>query len=159
MSHPRFVLDTNSLAVFGNYYPDVFLTFWEQVEALALAGEIVSCREVLKELDRHCNSVHLLTWVHAHPDIFTGPTADEMRFVAEIFKVPHFRQLIGQKQQLRGWPVADPFLIARGASAGACVITEEGWRPNAAKIPNVCDHFGIRHGNVQDFMTELGWKF
>lgn len=159
MTPPLYVFDTNSLTVFGNYYPDIFPTFWEQVEGLLRDGVIVSCREVRKELDRHCDFAHLLAWADAHPDVFASPTNSEMLFVAEIFKVPHFRQLIGQKQQLRGWPVADPFIIARGAGHDACVITEEERKPNAAKIPNVCDHFGVRHGNVQDFMSELGWRF
>ena len=39
-----------------------------------------------------------------------------MEYVAQIFRVPHFRQLIGVKQQLKGSPVADPFLVARGLS-------------------------------------------
>jgi hypothetical protein len=156
---PLYVFDTNSLTVFGNYYPDIFPTFWDQLEELLADGAIVSCREVRKELDRHCNFAHLLAWADAHPDIFASPTTKEMLFVAEIFKVPHFRQLIGQRQQLRGWPVADPFIIARSAGYDACVITEEDLKPNAAKIPNVCDHFGVRHGSVQDFLTELGWRF
>jgi hypothetical protein len=50
-----------------------------------------------------------------------NPTGQEMEHVAEIFKVPHFRQLIGQKQQLKGLPVADPFLVARGAGSAEAI--------------------------------------
>ena len=73
--------------------------------------------------------------------------------------MPHFRQLIGQKQRLKGLPVADPFLVARGALQDASVVTEETLKPNAAKVPNVCEHFGVRSTNVQGFLVEVGWRF
>ena len=126
-----YVLDTNSFRVFGNYYPESFPSFWDEIEKLVADGLLVSCREVAKE----------------------------MEYVAQIFRVPHFRQLIGVKQQLKGSPVADPFLVARGALLGASVVTEETLKPNAAKLPNVCEHFGVRSTNVQGFLVEVGWRF
>jgi hypothetical protein len=67
--------------------------------------------------------------------------------------------MIGVKQQLKGSPVADPFLVARGALLGANFVTEEALKPNAAKLPNVCEHFGVRSTNVQGFLVEVGWRF
>jgi len=154
-----YVFDTNSFRVFGNYYPESFPSFWEQLGVLVTDGRLVSCREVRKELERQSPSAHLNDWVDEHPDLFTEPSGDEMRFVADIFKVKHFRQLIGQKQQLTGAPVADPFLVARGAVLGGRVVTEEALKPNAAKVPNVCSHFGIPCTNVQGFLSELGWRY
>jgi len=60
---------------------------------------------------------------------------------------------------LRGYPVADPFVVARAQSIEACVVTEEASKPNAAKIPNVCDHFGVRFTDVKGFLSEVGWRF
>ncbi|MBK8246690.1 MAG: DUF4411 family protein [Gemmatimonadetes bacterium] len=82
-----------------------------------------------------------------------------MEMVAEIFRVPHFQQLIGEKQRLRGQPVADPFLIARAKALGWSVVTEEVMKPNAAKIPNVCQHFGIPCTDMKGLLTSLGWKY
>ena len=31
--------------------------------------------------------------------------------------------------------------------------------PNAAKIPNVCDHFGIPCVNLEGFMAKEKWEF
>lgn len=154
-----YVLDTNSFRVFGNYYPEIFPSFWEEIERLVTDDRLLSCREVAKELELQSPSVHLNAWVDGHPNLFLDPTGQEMEHVAEIFKVPHFRQLIGQKAQLKGMPVADPFLVARGAILGACVVTEEVLKPNAAKVPNVCEHFGVRSTNVQGFLVEVGWRF
>ncbi len=42
---------------------------------------------------------------------------------------------------------------------GMCVVTEEVRRPNAARIPNVCDHFGIGCINLEQLMEREGWQF
>lgn len=156
---PLYVFDTNSLSVFGNYYPETFSSFWDQLEALVAAGSLVSCWEVLKEIERYSKFEHLNEWVNRNSKLFAKPSGDEMSFVSDIFKIPHFRQLIGRNQQLTGSPVADPFVVARGAILGGCVVTEEAHRPNAAKIPNVCDHFGVSCTDVKGFLAELGWRF
>jgi hypothetical protein len=155
----RYVIDTSSFRVFGNYYPDSFPTFWEHVEELVQHELLVSCSEVRKELEIQSASDHLNDWVAAHPMVFPDPSEPELAFVARIFTVPHFRQLIGEKQRLRGLPVADPFLVAKGGVENCCVVTEEGMKPNAAKIPNVCEHFGVRYMDVRGFLGELGWRF
>ena len=40
-----------------------------------------------------------------------------------------------------------------------CVVTEEIYRPNAAKIPNVCEYFNIECINLQQLMIREGWQF
>lgn len=108
-----FIVDTNSFRVLGSYYPDVFPTFWEQLDTAVADGQIGSVREVKKELELQDASEHLGIWVAANPLVFPTPTEGEMQMVAEIFRVTHFQQLIGEKQRLRGQPVADPFIVAR----------------------------------------------
>jgi hypothetical protein len=158
MSVP-FILDTNSFRVFSNYYPDNFPTFWENIELMVDNGHILSCREVMKEILRQDQTEHITSWVGNHPGVFGPPSEAEMSFVSRIFAIPHFQQMIGQKQRLRGYPVADPFLIARGANLGGCIVTEEIFKPNAAKIPNVCKHFGVKSVNAKEFLAEVGWSF
>ena len=50
---------------------------------------------------------------------------------------------MSQKARLQGKPVADPFIIACAKIKDGCVITEEALKPNAPKIPTVCQHFSI----------------
>jgi hypothetical protein len=73
--------------------------------------------------------------------------------------VRHFEYLVGQEQRLTGAYVADPFVIASAKVRKACVVTEEQKKPNAAKIPNVCAHFGIECTNLEGFMKREGWSF
>lgn len=153
-----YVLDTNSIKVLAGYYPKTFPTFWDQFNALVSDGRIVSVEEVRKELEFLLRSAHLIEWVERQ-DIFTPPNGDEMRYVNSIFAVEHFRPLINERAIALGRPVADPWLIARAMDQDACVVTEETHKPNAAKIPNVCDHFGIEHMKLQDMLAEEGWRF
>lgn len=83
----------------------------------------------------------------------------KLEAVRAILAIRAFQQLIGKKQRLRGWPVADPFLIARAMVTGAVVVTEEKRKGNAAKIPNVCEHFNVDYMTLEDLMAEEGWQF
>jgi hypothetical protein len=91
--------------------------------------------------------------------VFTIPTPEEMSFVQTIFSAPHFRALLGKKQLLRGVPVADPFVVACAKIRQGTVVTEERYKPHAAKIPNVCEHFQIPCINLEYFMREQKWNF
>lgn len=153
-----YVFDTSSFLEMNSYYPDVFPGFWQQLNQAAGKGTISSTKEVLRELDQQ-EADHISTWAKANPTVFSTPTQDETKFVAQIFAVPHFQQIIGTKARLVGTPVADPFVIALAGVKKGTVVTQERLKPNAAKIPNVCGHFGIPHLTLEGFMRAAGWTF
>ena len=73
--------------------------------------------------------------------------------------IPHFQSMVGQAAQLRGTPVADPWIIAQAKTLEGCVVTEEAKnKPNAAKIPNVCSRFGIDCISVQELLKRQDWR-
>jgi hypothetical protein len=101
------VSDTNSIAALSRYYPKQFPTFWDLFHAAVDAEEVISVREVSKELDNHTLlQPWLAEWIKQHKAMFRIPSAEEMQFVGEIFKVKPFQALVGEKQRLRGSPVA-----------------------------------------------------
>ena len=153
-----YVFDTNSFRVLGNYYPDQFPTFWRQFNQAVIDGKITSAREVHRELEAQAHPP-LSNWVKDHKSIFTPPTATEMLFISDIFSIRHFRTLVNVQSRLEGHPCADPFVIAKAKFIDGCVVTEETMKPNAAKIPNVCEHFKIDCTNLQGFMEREGWTF
>jgi Domain of unknown function (DUF4411) len=153
-----YVFDTSAFIRLNSYYPDVFPAFWEQFDQAVAARDIISTREVLRELDRE-DPDHVLTWAKRNLDVFAMPTGDETKFVGLILAVPHFQQLIGTKARLTGTPVADPFVIACAAIRNGTVVTEEKLKQNAAKIPNVCQHFNVQCTNLENFMRAVGWSF
>ena len=154
-----YVFDTSSFIVLGHYYPDTFASFWAMVNDFVAAGQLISVEQVYQELDQQAAEQHLVDWFTANRGIFKPPTEDELHAVAEIFQVAHFQQLIGQRQVQTGAVVADPFVIARARVADACVVTQETLRPNAARIPNVCAHFGVECTNLAGLFLREGWRF
>ena len=152
-----YVFDTSSIIVLGHYFPDRFPTFWSNFESAVAAGDVISVREVLKELSS--SRQWLMDWIGAHKEMFLIPGPEETTFVAKIFQVPHFQMLVTETQRLRGQPVADPFVIACAGVRGGTVVNEESSKPNSALIPNVCSHFGIPCTNVEGFLQAKGWQF
>ena len=154
-----YVFDTSSFSVVGNYYPEQFPTFWGKFDQAVTDGTIISVREVRRELEFYIPYPHLSDWVRDHRDIFSPPIPAETRFVREIFSIPHFQMLVSEKDRLAGNLGADPFVIARAKVINGRVVTEETRRPHAARIPNVCDHFGIDCINLRGFMEREDWTF
>ncbi|MFY7941678.1 MAG: DUF4411 family protein [Burkholderiaceae bacterium] len=100
-----------------------------------------------------------LSWAVANRELFTTPDATEGAFVARIYAVEHFQANMERQKLLRGGRNADPFLIARAAAVGATVVTMEKFTPNAARIPNICQHFNVHCLDLRGFMTKEGWDF
>ncbi|HSY51007.1 MAG TPA: DUF4411 family protein [Thermoanaerobaculia bacterium] len=152
-----YVFDTSSIIVMGHYFPDRFPTFWNNFEGAVGDGTVISVREVLKELASPRE--WLMDWIENHKEMFLVPGPEETKFVAKIFQVPHFQMLVTETQRLRGQPVADPFVIACASVRAGTVVTEESRKPNSARIPNVCDHFGVACTNVEGFLAQNNWQF
>ena len=155
-------LDSNTLSqIYRFYYQDRFPSFWSRFHALISAGRASSVSEVEAELTRRLGLIAAVQELkRLNQNFFSLPSVREQGFITQIFSVPHFRNLLGAKAIAKGDPVADPFLIAKaGASMGVCVVTEETRRPNAVRIPNVCDYFGIECINLQQMMEREGWQF
>lgn len=48
----KYVFDTSPfVSLFKNFYPSTFVTLWQNFDALIEAGEIVSTREVYREIE------------------------------------------------------------------------------------------------------------
>ncbi|OAN79004.1 hypothetical protein A8B78_01200 [Jannaschia sp. EhC01] len=154
-----YVFDTNAFSqLFHSYYRKRFPTLWEQFDELVVNGGITSTREVAREIEGD-RVVALREWAAGQRDLFPAPNATEGGFVAQIFAVPHFLQIIEHKKLLKGGLNADPFIIARAHAIGGTVVTLEGEPPNGAKIPNICRHFGIPCVSLEGFMEEEDWTF
>ncbi|KAB2850428.1 MAG: DUF4411 family protein [Hyphomicrobiaceae bacterium] len=154
-----YVFDTSPLSVlFRNYYRNVFRRLWRDFDALVDAGQILSTREVLREIEGSPLEA-MRTWADENKELFPAPTAEEAQVVLRIFAVPHFQNNIEGKKLLRGGLLADPFVIARASIAGASVVTMETLKPNAADIPNICQHFDIPCLTLESFMQAEGWNF
>lgn len=154
-----YVFDTTVFILFFNsYYRDSFPSLWQKFDHLVANEQITSTREVRRELEDNGDQ-ELQSWLKTIKELFPTPTAAEAQFVAEIFTVTHFQQNIEEKNLLKGGKNADPFVIARAKALSATVVTLERERPNSAKIPNICKHFGIACVSLEEFMELENWIF
>lgn len=147
-----YIVDTNSFLVLGHYYPDNFPSIWSHIDALVKDEKLFSVKEAKRELENNFHTDHLEQWVKNNSKIFAAPSVEEMIIVSDIFTNPTFRDLIKRNNLLKGRPVADPFIVAAAKHRGGSVITEEKYKRNAARIPNVCDKFDVPCINIQDFL-------
>lgn len=154
-----YVFDTNAFSqLLHSYYPERFPSLWERFNALIDEAQITSTREAYRECEDD-RSKALREWIVDHRDLFPAPTAAEGAFVVRIFAVRHFQQVIEQKKLLKGGKNADPFIVARAAVHDGTVVTMEGRPRNGAKIPNICEHFGVPWVSLEGFMAAEGWTF
>jgi len=98
-------------------------------------------------------------WVKSNKKIFVAPTHDEAVFLTKLFQDSSYRLLIGKRQALQGCPVADPYLVAAAHSRKATIVTQEGWKENSSKLPNVCARVGVGCFSLDGFMEAMRWSF
>ena len=155
-----YTFDTSAYSQLKHYHPDVFKTLWTNLDQLITTGTICSTREVLRELEDWTNIPAFLgDWIKSRKFMFSVPNTDEQQFVAQILAVPHFQMLISKQARLRGSTVADPFVIAAAKTHGTTLVTQEDLKPNAARIPNVCQHFNIPCIDFEEFLKQQSWSF
>jgi len=155
-----YVFDTNSLSIIlKHYYPERFTSLWTKLNEMLTNGEVKLVRESYNEIMKLNAEDRPALWAKGNRKLFSTPSIEELQFVNEIFKIAHFQQLIEKKKILSGRPAADPFVIAKAKCENAIVVTEEVYKENASKIPNVCKHFGIECINLEDFMLKESWQF
>lgn len=154
-----YVFDTSPLStLFKNYYRRRFPTLWHNFDGLVADGGLVSTREAYREV-QDGPGAELREWGANNQELFGVPTTAEGAFVARIYGVAHFQQNLEQQKLLKGGRIADPFIIARAAVEDRAVVTMEIFKPNAAKIPNICRHFNVRCLTLEEFMEAEGWEF
>ncbi len=154
-----YVFDTNVFQTLGHYYPQRFPSIWSHIDQLVLRGEIISVREARNELELLCTSDHVTRWFKQNRHIFVIPTPDECRIVAQILGRNPFRDLVRRKNILRASPVADPFIIAVAKERNKCVVTQELFKPNGARIPTVCRAINVRCIDLEGFFEEQGIQY
>jgi Domain of unknown function (DUF4411) len=153
-----YVIDTSVISTLHrNFYRSRFPSLWKRFDAMADGGQFTSTREAHRELlDGHaqCHA-----WVSKYEHLFPTPDAAEAKFVVAIYAVKHFQGNIETQKILKGGKNADPFLVARAHCCGGTVLTMEQFKPNAARIPNICAHFEIPCVHLERFMEIEGWTF
>lgn len=154
-----YVLDTNVISsLHKNYYRTRFVSLWKEFDQLVADGMVTSTREAYHELHDGVAGADT-DWAKNNAKLFATPDAKEAAFVAKIYSVAHFQANIEKQKLIRGGRNADAFIVARAYAVGGTVVTMERLKPNAVKIPNICDYFGVPFLDLEGFMEKEGWVF
>jgi len=153
--HPKYVFDSGPFIGLKNYPRDVFSSLWSNFSQLIQDGNIVSSSEVLREIENYDDEI--AEWAKLNKQIFIKPTIEEQILVQQILaKHP---DLVKEEAILLGKPYADPFVIAQAKSHSCILVHSEKLKPNAHKIPNVCQDFGVAELALFEFFRKEKWKF
>ena len=155
-----YCIDTDALInLWRRIYPrDVFPSLWKEIENLIAQGRLIIPREVLGELENFCDKDdELLKWIKKRKSMKEDLDKEQSKIVKDI--LANSPKLIDADKPTSS--DADPFLIALAKVKNWTVITSEkptspGGRP---KIPDVCEHFGVKCIQLVEFFREQKWMF
>lgn len=151
----NFVFDSGPLIDLKNYPRDIFPKIWIGIEDMFNNGKIVSCYEVLREIEHYDDEI--AAWAKLNKSFFHRPCVNEQRIVASILgKHP---ELIRQSSITTGRAVADPFVIAQAKFQNRILVHREKAKMNAHNIPNICADENIRNMSLFEFFRFVKWTF
>lgn len=154
-----YIFDTNVFYALGVIYKSAFVTLWQRLEELAEAGDLISVREVRRELESNCPYPQITEWVASHKFIFKKPMPAEEEVVAALLQKPQYRLFVKKKNMINGLPVADPFIVAAGKILGGIVVTLESSTSGGAKIPAACSELKVECIDLEEFYSRENLRF
>jgi hypothetical protein len=156
-----YCFDTSAfIDAWRDYYPpDVFPSFWKNMEGLVNSGLLISSEEVLKELE--AGGDELYDWARKQSGLFISLDSSIQSAVASILSHPEHRKLINLKTPSK--TSADPWVIATAQVKSCPLVSTETLlaspSPYKTKIPNVCQDLGVTHLSLLEFIRQENWKF
>jgi hypothetical protein len=152
---PPYVIDTSIwIRIWRNYPPDIFVNFWQQLDASVAAVQVRSPEEVLHELERGTDEI--AEFLSQRDGLFAP--LDEALIAAVTEVQAECDDLADQEGERNR---ADPFVVALGKALNGTVVTDEQPRRDRnarRKIPDACDHLHVPWRNWFDFLREVGWQ-
>jgi hypothetical protein len=153
--HPKYVFDSGPFIDLKSYPVDIFSTLWNNFSQMIDSAEIISSSEVLRELEDYDDEIAV--WAKTNKKVFIKPNLEEQELVRQILaKHP---DLVKEEAILLGKPYADPFVIAQAKIHNCVLVHSEKFKPNAHKIPNVCQTFGVQEIPLFEFFRREKWNF
>ncbi len=151
-----YCIDTSALLDgWTRWYPaEIFPTLWDRLAAIVRAGQLIAPEDVLLELRKQDDA--LTKWAKAQTALFHPLDTSTQEALREVMAA--FPRLVNTQKDRS---TADPVVIALAKVRGFAVVTGEkaAGTTERPRIPNVCQHFGIRHLNLTALIRENGWVF
>ncbi len=156
-------MDSNTYIQAKNLYYDMDFCpgYWEWLDKQYQAGNIFSIDNVYIELVDSDDS--LSDWAKAHKEHFSPVSDNETQ--TKFADIANYVMALEHKTEVEKahfLSKADPWIIAKAVTTGACIVTHEVRVPDNSKkvkIPNIADHFEVTCVNTYDLLRTLEAKF
>ena len=151
-SLPKYIIDTSAILSQKDDEPhrrSINKTLWNYIDKLIEQGRIVTCSEIIEEV----NDADLKSWfLSLHGEIL--PIDDDIQENVKTVVTTN-PQLVDFKQIKSS---GDAFLIATAMKYGLTIITEENKR-GEKKIPFVCRRLKVPCVDILALCEQEGWSF
>lgn len=158
-----YCIDTSAWIDLKEIYPfGVFPSLWNKLDTLIQNDVLISPHQVYVELKQWEDDV--FRWVNKRKKLFRQLDEERIAVAKEVLN--KFPTLTDPQKETED---ADPFVIALAivetknlqllGDQCAVVSQEKGRVGTKMKIPDVCNHYGIKHFLLIDFFNNEGWKF
>lgn len=158
------LLDANTLIEAKNRYYAMSIcpAYWSWLLIQHQASKIGSILPIKEEIAK--GNDDLATWVNDHHHLFIDVSDNETQAafgqIAEAVASQSATMKPGAIEEFLG--CADPWLIAKAMTSGACVVTHEIFNPDIKRkflIPNICQLFNVSYMNTFELLANLEAQF
>ena len=131
----------------------MFPTLWKKIDSKLDGKTIFSCRAVFNEISHQRDD--LFDWVKVRKQIFEQPSGDHtMQMQQVMHHLSTFAAAGGSPNE------ADPWVISHAMIGDAIIVTDEESANTRStkppKLPNACDHLGVKWMAALDFLHAIG---
>lgn len=148
-----YCIDTSVFIDAGERYypPDIVPGFWENLDAMIIAGRFSAPEMLITELEKKDDQWR--QWVYERKDILTVPMdSTQIEAMQDVMAVYSTQGI--DANRITG----DPFFIALALARGLTVVTSEQRRKGGAKIPKICDALGVKSISLLEMMRRENWR-
>lgn len=133
-------MDSSSIKYLLDEFPkNLIPNIWDKFESLCLSDEVISDREVKKELDFELNNTQSLDWIDKNKNIFKPLSKNEAVTLGEMVSESIFSFYENSARLVqRKLPEGIPFIIAKAKCNGYTVVYRKNSR-NANTIVEICE--------------------
>lgn len=157
----EFWLDSNTLiSAANNYYaPDLVPRFWTFLDEQIEHGTVRAPTRVYQELVDFGDP--LSKWVKERRNsLFIYPDHEVQQYMTQI--ADYVKRSYPDNRSRQFLDGADPWIIAHAMADGGRIVTLETKVDRTAKkpkIPNICDHFGVKEAiTTWEMLRALGFS-
>lgn len=151
-----YIMDASSIKYLLDEFPrNLIPNIWKKFESLCILDEVISDREVKKELEFELNNTQSLDWIDKNKGIFKPLLQSESIVLGEMVKDNVFSYYENSVRLVqRKLPEGIPFIIAKAKCNDDTVVYRKNSR-NANTILTICEEKHIEHLEVEEFLLNI----